>query len=404
MKKIIRKTIALLATAVMGMALFTGCGAASSPSSSGETAEKKESAEDEGNFDGTVSIAGIAPLTGSFASWGEGAENGYNLAIKEVNAAGGVKIGDKSYKLESAVFADDKSDATEAASAYNNCSSYDVSAVIGSCSSSCTLSFVETAQKSGMLVITPYSTNATICKTGDYIFRECFSDANQGPTLAKMATDEFKATNIAIVAAEDSDYCAGLAEAMEGALDSTDGVKYEHYGCVTTDTDYTAQISKAIEQGAEVIIYPNNYDTVPNFVQQARDAGFDGPILGGDAWDGTDVTGYEDKFNNCYYLAHVDLSADTEAVKNYVSAYKEEYGSDSGLNAVSSLYYDSIKMLVKAIEEAGSTDPSVIKDALLKTTYESMGGTITYDENGDAVKPFTVETFENGNLKYYGSF
>ena len=123
MKKIIRKSIALLATAVMGMALFTGCGAANSPSSSGETAEKKESAEDEGNFDGTVSIAGIAPLTGSFASWGEGAENGYNLAIKEVNAAGGVKIGDKSYKLESAVFADDKSDATEAASAYNNCSS-----------------------------------------------------------------------------------------------------------------------------------------------------------------------------------------------------------------------------------------------------------------------------------------
>ncbi len=404
MKKKMRKSIALLATAVMGMALFTGCGAANSPSSSGETAEQKESAEDEGNFDGTVSIAGIAPLTGSFASWGEGAEKAYNLAIQEVNAAGGVKIGDKSYKLESAVFADDKSDATEAASAYNNCSSYDVSAVIGSCSSSCTLSFVETAQKSGMLVITPYSTNATICKTGDYIFRECFSDADQGPTLAKMATEEFKATNIAIVAAEDSDYCAGLAEAMEGALDSTDGVKYEHYGCVTTDTDYTAQISKAIEQGAEVIIYPNNYDTVPNFVQQARDAGFDGPILGGDAWDGTDVTGYEDKFNNCFYLAHVDLSADTEAVKNYVSAYKEEYGSDSGLNAVSSLYYDSIKMLVKAIEEAGSTDPSVIKDALLKTTYESMGGTITYDENGDAVKPFTVETFENGNLKYYGSF
>lgn len=105
-----------------------------------------------------------------------------------------------------------------------------------------------------MLVITPYSTNATICKTGDYIFRECFSDADQGPTLAKMATEEFKAKNIAIVAAEDSDYCAGLAEAMEGALAEMSDVTYEHYGCVTTDTDYTAQISKAIEQGAEVII------------------------------------------------------------------------------------------------------------------------------------------------------
>ena len=189
-------------------------------------------------------IAGIAPLTGSLASWGEGAINGYNLAIKEINEAGGVTIGDKTYTLESAVFADDKSDATEAISAYNNCASYDISAVIGSCSSSCTLSFVETAQDSGMLVITPYSTNATICKTGDYIFRECFSDADQGPTLAKMAIEEFKAKNIAIVAAEDSDYCAGLAEAMEGALAEMSDVTYEHYGCVTTPHRSPRQLNR----------------------------------------------------------------------------------------------------------------------------------------------------------------
>lgn len=390
MEKRMRKLAAVLATAALATSMLAGCGGSST--GGGATADGD-----------TILIAGIAPLTGSLASWGEGAVNGYNLAIEEINAAGGVTIDGKSYKLESAVFADDKSDATEAVSAYNNCVSYDISAVIGSCSSSCTLSFVDTAQQSGMLVITPYSTNATICKTGDYIFRECFSDANQGPTLAKMATEEFGAKNIAIVAAEDSDYCAGLAEAMEGALDELADVSYEHYGCVTTDTDYTAQISKAIEQGAEVLIYPNNYDTVPNFVSQARDAGFDGPILGGDAWDGTDVTGYETKFNNCYYLAHLDLSADTEAVKNYVSAYTEKYGED-GLNAVSSLYYDTVKMLVKAMEAANSYDPAVVKDTLLGMEYESMGGTITYDENGDAVKPFTVETFKDGALSYYGSF
>lgn len=403
MKRKIKKMTAVLTAAALSMGLLVGCGD-SAASDGAATTATTEPTEDAGNAGGdTIKIAGIAPLTGSLASWGEGAINGYNLAIKEINDAGGVTIDGKSYTLESAVFADDKSDATEAISAYNNCASYDISAVIGSCSSSCTLSFVETAQDSGMLVITPYSTNATICKTGDYIFRECFSDADQGPTLAKMATEEFAAKNIAIVAAEDSDYCAGLAEAMEGALAEMADVTYEHYGCVTTDTDYTAQISKAIEQGAEVIIYPNNYDTVPNFVQQARDAGFDGPILGGDAWDGTDVTGYESKFNNCYYLAHLDLSADTEAVKNYVAAYKEAYGED-GLNAVSSLYYDTVKMLVKAMETANSYDPSVVKDTLLGMEYESMGGTITYDENGDAVKPFTIETFVDGALTYYGSF
>lgn len=414
------KITALLMSLALCVSALSGCAAGDSTASTAgteaaadeaaaetateTTAETQDAAEEvSGDFAGTISIAGIAPLTGSLANWGEGAINGYNLAIKEVNANGGVIIDGAAYQLESAVFADDKSDSTEAASAYNNCTSYDISAVIGSCSSSCTLAFVSAAQESGMLVITPYSTNATICKTGDYIFRACFSDADQGPTLAKLATEEFQATNIAVVAAEDSDYCAGLAEAMENALDGMDGVTYQHYGCVTTDTDYTAQISQAIEQNAEVIIYPNNYDTVPNFVQQAREAGFEGPILGGDAWDGTDVTGYEDKFNNCYYLAHLDLSADTEAVQNYVSAYTAEYG-ESGLNAVSSLYYDSVMMLVQAMETANSYDPASIKDALLSIEYDSMGGMITYDENGDAVKPFTIETFENGELKYYGSF
>lgn len=404
MKKRMKKIVAMLTVTALSMGLLAGCGDSAATTESTGTTETTESTESAPAADGdTILIAGIAPLTGSLASWGEGAVNGYNLAIKEINEAGGVTIDGKSYTLESAVFADDKSDATEAISAYNNCTSYDISAVIGSCSSSCTLSFVETAQENGMLVITPYSTNATICKTGDYIFRECFSDADQGPTLAKMATEEFGAKNIAIVAAEDSDYCAGLAEAMEGSLAEMADVTFEHYGCVTTDTDYTAQISKAIEQGAEVIIYPNNYDTVPNFVSQARDAGFTGPILGGDAWDGTDVTGYEAKFNDCYYLAHLDLSADTEAVKNYVAAYKAEYGEE-GLNAVSSLYYDTVKMLVQAMEAANSYDPAVVKDALLSMEYDSMGGTVTYDENGDAKKPFTIETFKDGVLTYYGSF
>lgn len=399
MKRKLGKAAVIASTLALSVGLLSGCG-----SSGASTASTSSTTEASGDFDGTISIAGIAPLTGSQASWGEGATNGYNLAIKEINEAGGIVIDGKAYQLTSAVFADDKSDATEAVSAYNNCASYDVSAIIGSCSSSCTLSFVDAAQQAGILVVTPYSTNATICKTGDYIFRECFSDANQGPTLAKLATEEFGAKNIAVIAAEDSDYCAGLAEAMEGALDGMSDVIYAHYGCVTTDTDYTAQISKAIEQGAEVLIYPNNYDTVPNFVSQARDAGFSGPILGGDAWDGTDVTGYESKFDNTFYLAHVDLSSDAENIQSYVAAYTEEYGGTDGLNAVSSLYYDTVKMLAQAMTEAGSYDPSVLKDTLLNISYESMGGTISYDENGDAVKPFTIETFKDGKLSYYGSF
>ena len=170
MKKRFKTVVTTAMIAALTASLLTGCGSSTddTTASAPETGEASDTAEASGGSDrDSILIAGIAPLTGSLASWGEGAINGYNLAIKEINEAGGVTIGDKTYTLESAVFADDKSDATEAISAYNNCASYDISAVIGSCSSSCTLSFVETAQDSGMLVITPYSTNATICKTGD---------------------------------------------------------------------------------------------------------------------------------------------------------------------------------------------------------------------------------------------
>ena len=166
MKRKLEKAAVIASTLALSVGLLTGCG-----SDTTSTAGTSSTTQASGDFDGTISIAGIAPLTGSQASWGEGAVNGYNLAIKEINEAGGIQIDGKSYQLTSAVFADDKSDATEAVSAYNNCASYDVSAIIGSCSSSCTLSFVDAAQQAGILVITPYSTNATICKTGDYIFR-----------------------------------------------------------------------------------------------------------------------------------------------------------------------------------------------------------------------------------------
>ena len=136
MKKRFKTVVTTAMVAALTASLLTGCGSSTNDTtaSAPETGEASDTAEASGGSDGdsdSILIAGIAPLTGSLASWGEGAINGYNLAIKEINEAGGVTIGDKTYTLESAVFADDKSDATEAISAYNNCASYDISAVIG---------------------------------------------------------------------------------------------------------------------------------------------------------------------------------------------------------------------------------------------------------------------------------
>lgn len=395
-----KKALSIALAGVMAAsAILAGCG--SSGTASTTAAADSSSAETAAAADGnTISFGVIAPLTGPHALYGEAAKNAVELALNEINADGGITIDGESYTFNAAVICDDKSDSTEAISAYNNVASYDVVGVIGTYASSCTKAFATQAQQDGLIVITPQSTNATICRIGDYIFRTCFSDDAQGPAMAAFIKDELKATKAAIIYGSNEDYCTGLYEAISAYFDEN-GVDYVVYECTSTDTDFTAQVSKAVAEGCDAIAYPNYLDTAPMLIQQARAAGFTGGIVGGDGWDGADTTGVEAEFENTYYLNHLDFNDPDEKIQNFVATYTEAYG-DTSLCAAAALYYDSVYMLRQAIEEAASTDPSVIKDALQNISFDGVTGHVTFDENGDPLKAFTIETFKDGAVTYYG--
>ncbi len=394
-----KRVLSLLTAGALVASALTGCGSSSAESTaaaSGADAGTEAAAAADGD---TISFGVIAPLTGPHALYGEAGKNGVNLALKEINEAGGVKIGDKSYTLNAAVICDDKSDSTEAISAYNNCASYDIVGIIGTYASSCTKAFATQAQSDGLVVITPVSTNASICKIGDYIFRACFSDDAQGPAMAAFIKDKLGAKKAAIIYGSNEDYCTGLYESISKYFDEN-SVDYVVYECTSTDTDFSAQVSKVVAEGCDAIAYPNYLDTAPMLIQQARAAGFTGGIVGGDGWDGCDTTGLEADFENTYYLNHLDFGDTSEAVQSFVTKYTEAYGSDS-LCAPGALYYDTVYMLKQAIEEAGSADPAAIKDALAKIDFNGVTGHVTFDENGDPIKAFTIETFEDGKVTYF---
>ena len=339
----------------------------------------------------TIKIGVSAPITGGLALYGESAVNSVTMAVDAINANGGV-LGKQ---LEVAEFVDDKADSTEAVNAYNRLVSDGVVAVIGTYTSSCSIPMAERAQEEGMLLLSPCATNAKLTQIGPNIFRACFIDPVQGPMMAKFAKEEIGATKAAIIFAKDDDYSNGLHESLTEAW-SGYGLDVVYDGsCSIKDVDYSAQVSQVVASGADVLFYPCMLDTVPILVQQAREAGFEGAIVGGDAWDCSDTSGKEEYFNNTYYTNHYAPEDPAEAVQNYVAAYKEAYGADT-LTAAGACYYDSVKMVAQAIEAAGSAETSAIIDAMTGMTYEGVTGSFTLDENGDPKKPITFVEFRDG--------
>ena len=401
-----KKLLSLLLSTAMIAALLSGCGSASdtSASASADTGASTDTAAEASTDsaaapveeDNVIKIGAICAMTGGSAIYGEGAQNAIDLAVEEINSSGGkytVEI------LNGGKVVDDAKDAKQAVNAYNSLLPENPEAIVGSFFSAVTLPMAELAKESGMLLLATGATNYAVTIDKPTVFRDCFIDPYQGKMAALFAKDQ-GATKAAIIYAKDDDYSNGLKDAfVENA--QANGIEIVYTGeCTTTDTDFTAQASQAVASGADFLFYPCFLDTVPLLVQQVRDAGFTGIIMGGDGWDGSDTTGLESYFDKCYFTNHYSSEDTSEAVQNFVTKYTEKYGTES-LNACASLYYDAIYMLVQAAENGGGTDTASLVKGMTGMTFTGVGGTFTMDENGDPEKSVAINTYENGAVKWF---
>ena len=396
-----RKLVSVLLSAAMVSTLLAGCGGSDTSTSGSATSTTGDAAAADteastGEEDHVIRIGAICAMTGGSAIYGEGAQNAIDMAVEEINSAGG------DYTVEivnGGKVADDAKDSKQAVNAYNSVMADDPEAIVGSFFSATTLPMAELANEDGMLLLATGATNKDVTLIGPSIFRDCFIDPYQGKMAALFAADQ-GATKAAIIYAKDDDYSNGLKDAfVENA--EADGIEVVYTGeCTTTDTDFTAQVSQAVASGADYLFYPCFLDTVPLLVQQARDAGFEGIIMGGDGWDGSDTTGLESEFENCYFTNHYSSEDTAEAVQNFVSKYTEKYGTES-LNACASLYYDAIYMLVEAAENGGGSDTASLISGMTGMTFTGVGGTFTLDDNGDPEKSVAINTYDNGQVKWF---
>ncbi|KJR47625.1 Branched-chain amino acid ABC transporter, amino acid-binding protein [Desulfosporosinus sp. I2] len=358
-----RRSKILVGIAVLMLGLVSGCGSTSAP---------KESAE--------IKIGGNLELSGGVATYGQSVLNSVNLAFDDQNKKGGV-LGGKQLKF---ITADNKSEAGESTSAITKLITQDkVVAVLGAVTSSNTKAAVPVSADNKIPLITPTATNSevTVNKDGSlnkWVFRSCFLDPFQGKVAANFVMNTLKLKKAAIFIDQKDDYSKGLAAEFKKVLEGAGGTITETAQYVGGDKDFKSTLTRIKASNPEIVFVPGYYNEVGLIIKQARELGIQVPFVGGDGWDSAKLPELAGpaNLNGTYFVNH--MWADDPATKPFVEAYKAKYNAEP--DALAALGYDAAKMLIAAIEKAGSTDANKLRDALENTKdFSGVTGTITVD-------------------------
>lgn len=344
----------------------------------------------------TVKIGGLAPLTGSLAIYGVTTTNGAELAVKEINANGGINGKQIDY-----IVLDTKGDATESVMAYNKLVDDKVAAVIGDITSKPTVAVAEIAAQDNMPMITPTGTQVDITEAGPNVFRVCFTNPYQGTVLATLAKERFGAQTAGILVNNSSDYSDGIAKAFTEQAEKLGINITVKEGYADGDRDFRAQLTKIATVNPDVLLIPEYYEQASLIAAQAREMGVKSIFVGSDGWDGIsktlDETAYK-VIENSYFTNHFSMQDDSPKIQNFIKAYKDTYKEDP--SAFSALGYDAVYMVKEAIEKAGSTEKQAIVDALKGIEYDGITGYLTFDENNNPVKAVTILKIQNGEYVF----
>lgn len=381
------KFVAASAAAVMASSL-AGCSGGSMDDSSSSSA--KASGD-------SITIGTVTTNSGTAAAYGEAEVKGFELAVSEINAKGG--INGKKVKLESM---DDKGDATEASNAYNKLAGdNNVLAVAGPTISATTAAVAPLADQSKLVTIAPAATSDSI-ETGNYLFRTCFKDSYQGEVAARFAAENLKVKKVAVLYGTGDPYSSGVGEAFAKAAEKLGlEVVDKESSSSADDTEYSAQLQKIQASGAELLYAPYYYSVAgPYIIPQARSVGFEGYVMGPDGYDGLKLTGDKSQYNKTYYTTHYSADDNTNTkVQDFIKSYKSKNNAEP--NTFAALGYDTIYMIKQAIEKAGeNATREDVRNAVAGMTFDGVTGKFTMDKSGSPTKSVTVLEMKDGKPVY----
>ena len=382
-----KRSLAAVAAAV-SLSLFAACGGG------GGAAETPGAAASD-----VVKIGVNYELSGAVATYGDASVKGIEMAVEEINAAGG--IDGKQIEI---VKYDTKSEPAEATTlATKLMTQDDVLTIIGPATSGSFKATIPVANQNEIPVISGSATADDVTVSNgqlqEYAFRTCFSDSYQGTAMANFATKNRDAKTAVIIKDTSSDYAKGLADNFKATFEANGGTIVAEEGYAAGETNFNTILTRIKAQDFEVIYMPGYYEEVGLAIKQARDLGINQPILGGDGFDSPVLLEKAGAaaLNDVFYTNHYSsLDKSNTKVQDFIAAFNEKYGEDP--NAFHALGYDTAYFVANAIGNASELTGPAIKDAMANTKdFEGVTGTFSIDpETHEPIKAALVIELGDG--------
>ena len=387
-----KKFISVMLVAAMAVTALTGCGS-NSGSSSKKDADK-------------YYIGGIGPTTGATAIYGTAVKNGAQIAVDEINAAGGINGKQIEYRFE-----DDQNDAEKAVNAYNTLKDWGMQMLVGTTTTAPCIAVAGKTASDNVFQITPSASSPDVLSSGNgNVFQVCFTDPNQGVASAQYIAENKLATKIGIIYDSSDVYSSGIEEKFEAEA-KTQGLNIVSKAAFTADskTDFGTQLQKAKDAGADLLFLPIYYQEASIILKQADTMGYKPKFFGVDGMDGIlTVENFDTKLaEDVMLLTPFAADAKDKTVQNFVKTNKEKYKATPNQFAADS--YDAVYALKAAIEESkATTDMSAsdmcdaLKGAMTKIKMQGLTGGkdgLTWNESGEVTKSPKAVIIKNGAYK-----
>ena len=348
----------------------------------------------------TFKIGVIGPMTGDNAQYGLGVYHAAQVAAEEINANGGFN----GYNVEILDAGDDQADPEKAVNAYNDLLDKGMQMLCGTVTSgSCIAVGAEAAESTFMF--TPSATAVDSITAGSNEFRMCFTDPAQGTKSAQYIGEHSLATKVAVLYDSSADYNSGINDAFVAAAEEN-GLEIVADEAYTTDnnTDFSVQLGKIKDSGAELLFLPNYYSDNALILQQAHDLGLDMKIFGVDGMDGIlNVENFDKSLaEGVMLLTPFSATGDDEATVKFVKAYGDANNGETP-NQFAADTYDVLYAMQAAANDAGITPDMSNEDisaamsaSMLNITLDGLTGEAKWTEDGECDKAPKAYVIKDG--------
>lgn len=385
--KMFKRVVSLAMVSALAITSLTACGGGSS----------EEAASSD-----TFKIGGIGPTTGDAAAYGAAVQNGIQLAVDEINEAGGINGKQIEFKFE-----DDQSDSEKSVNAYNTLKDWGMQMLVGTVTSTPCTAVVKETHNDNMFQLTPSATAVESIQY-DNAFRICFSDPNQGKASADYIADNKLATKVAVIYNSSDVYSTGIYQKFteEAQAKNLEIVAAEAF-TADSKTDFSVQIQKAKDSGADLVFLPIYYQEASLILTQANKMGYKPTFFGCDGLDGLlAVEGFDTELaEGVMLLTPFTADAEDEKTQTFVKDYEEAFDITPIQFAADA--YDCIYAIKEAAEKAEVTpDMSVsdicdaMKTSMTEITIDGLTGSgITWESDGEPSKEAKAVIISDGSYK-----